>query len=432
MSARSLQEVSMPRHLALTLTVALLAAACGTTTATRPSSSPSAQACAWPEWAAVATGNSPNSLLPDAAASYWMLPFTVQSGLQITVAGRYPDARYASLQVYSPAAALFAVNGVRSSLTDYQIAPDAGSVNPWQKPARPGGRFTVTLRTDVSTNDVNTLPLSPDGTAAGSRGYLQYRVYLPAGGDFSKVVPPAVTLHQGGSTVAMAPCHGSSLSPTKAPPASAGTAAPATPATNAVPAPLKFFRVATDQAPFPNADSTYILTYVTPPAAADVVVIAGRAPRASAGDHPSPWPAPDRDMRYWSMCTYVGSGALPVVVNRLVGGAVDTGCRSDEASRLDSSGNYLYVVGTEAQRGAIDGIPGATFLPFSSAQPTARHLIMLRNMLVSPGFAYSTRGVPPSDPSAAAAVMGAYYPRAAVCSLSTLAARGPAGCLPAS
>src|SRR5258708_1696575 len=213
----SRQEVSMPRQLALTLTVALLAAACGTTVAT-PSSSPSAHACAWPEWAAVATGNSPNSLLPDAAASYWMLPFTVQSGLQITVSGRYPDARYASLQVYSRAAALFAVNGVRSALADYQIAPDAGSVNPWQRPARPGGRFTVTLRADVSTSDVNTLPLSPDGTAAGSGGYLQYRVYLPAGGDFSKVVPPAVTLHPGSSTLAMAPCHGSSSSPTKAPP----------------------------------------------------------------------------------------------------------------------------------------------------------------------------------------------------------------------
>jgi len=422
----------MPRHPALVLIVALLAAACGTTAATRPSSSPSAQACAWPEWAAVATGNSPNSLLPDAAASYWMLPFTVQSDLQITVSGRFPDARYASLQVYSRAATVFAVKGVRSSLADYQIAPDAGSVNPWQKPARPGGRFTVTLRADVSTNDVNTLPLSPVGTVAGSTGYLQYRVYLPADGDFSKVVPPAVTLHEGGRTVAMAPCHGSSSSPTPAP-ASAVTPAPvspATPAPNPVPAPLRFFRVATDQAPFPNTDSTYLLTYVTPPVNGDVVVIAGRAPRAVPGDHPSPWPAPGLDMRYWSMCDNVGVGVLPLVVNRLAGGAVDTGCRSDDATRLDSSGSYLYVIGTEAQRGAIDRIPGATFLPFSAAQPTARHLIGLRNMLVSPGFASSTRDVPPNDPRAAAAVMGAYYPRAGVCSLSALTASGPAACPP--
>jgi hypothetical protein len=418
------------RHLALVVTVLLMTAGCSATTgAAAPS--PSAQACAWPIQVTAATDN---AAAPDAAASYWLQPFTVQSGLRVTVSGRYPDARYASLQVYTGTAAPFAVNGAEASLTDYQIAPDAGSVNPWQNSARPGGRFTVTLRADVSANAVNTLPLGPDGTAAGSRGYLQYRVYLPAGGDLSKVVPPTIALHQGGGAVAMAPCrsHGSSPSPAQAPPASAGTAAQATPATNAVPAPLRFFKLATDQTFFRNVDSTYILTYVTPPAAGDVVVIAGRAPRASTGDHPSPWPASARDMRYWSMCTYLG-GTLPLVVNRLGGGAVDTGCRSDEATRLDSSGNYLYVIGTEAQRGAIDGIPGATFLPFSSAQPAARHIVLLRNMLVSPGFAYSSQAVTQGDnPAATAAVMGAYYPRAAVCSLSTLAARGPAGCVSAS
>jgi hypothetical protein len=63
----------MPRHLALALTVALLAAACGTTTAT-PSSSPSAQACAWPIQETVATVNSDNGALPDAAASYGLQP----------------------------------------------------------------------------------------------------------------------------------------------------------------------------------------------------------------------------------------------------------------------------------------------------------------------------------------------------------------------
>jgi hypothetical protein len=415
------------RHLALVVTVSLMTAGCSATTGAAPSPSPSAQACAWPVQATVATDN---AAAPDAAASYWLQPFTIQGGLRITVSGRYPDARYASLQVYTGTAAPFAVNGVESSLADYQIAPDAGSANPWQSSARPGGRFTVTLRSDVSANEVNTLPLSPDGTAPGSGGYLQYRVYLPAGGDFSKVVPPTITLHEGGGAVAMAPCrsHGSSPAPSQEPSASAGTAAQPTPGTNAVPAPLKFFKIASDQTFFRNVDSTYILTYVMPPAAGDVVVIAGRAPRASTGDHPSRWPAPDRDMRYWSMCTYLG-GTLPLVVNRLGGGAVDTGCRSDEATRLDSSGNYLYVIGTEAQRGAIEGITGATFLPFSSAQPTARHLVLLRNMLVMPGFAYSSQAVTRSnDPAATAAVMGPYYPRAAVCSLTTLAARGPAGC----
>ena len=45
--------------------------------------------------------------------------------------GRFPDARYVSVQVYTP-------DGVGASLTDYRIAPQPGSLNPWQRqgPAR--------------------------------------------------------------------------------------------------------------------------------------------------------------------------------------------------------------------------------------------------------------------------------------------------------
>jgi hypothetical protein len=57
-------------------------------------------------------------------------------------------------------------------------------------------------------------------------------------------------------------------------------------------------------------------------------------------------------------------------------------------------------------------------------------------MLVSHGFAQSIQAVPPSGgasaastASAAAAAMGPYYPRAAVCPLSTLVAEGTQGCL---
>ena len=54
---------------------------------------------------------------------------------------------------------------------------------------------------------------------------------------------------------------------------------------------------------------------------------------------------------------------------------------------------------------------------------------MLRNMLVSISFAHSTEGVTrPDDPAAAAAVMGPYYPHAAVCPLATLVANGPQAC----
>jgi hypothetical protein len=106
--------------------------------------------------------------------------------------------------------------------------------------------------------------------------------------------------------------------------------------------------------------------------------------------------------------------------------------RNDEQTVLDRDGHYTYVVGTEAQRAAIERIPGVTFLPFSADQPTTQHLILLRNMVVDPDFAEAIQNVPAGqDPAVAAGVMGPYYPRAATCPLATAAAAGPAACLPA-
>jgi hypothetical protein len=62
------------------------------------SSSATSQACAWPTLIRVATSNVG---LPDAAASYWIHSFKVYSNLRIILAGRYADARYASIGVYT-------------------------------------------------------------------------------------------------------------------------------------------------------------------------------------------------------------------------------------------------------------------------------------------------------------------------------------------
>jgi hypothetical protein len=62
---------------------------------------------------------------------------------------------------------------------------------------------------------------------------------------------------------------------------------------------------------------------------------------------------------------------------------------------------------------------------------TAVHLLILRNKLVNPRFPYSIQKVAQDDnPASAASATGPYYPRAAVCPLSTLVARGPQACLP--
>jgi hypothetical protein len=386
-----------------------------------------AQGCAWTN---EVDAYSANTVIPDAADEVWIEFFPVAPGLRIVLSGTFPDARYASLQAYTPIGAPFTRNGVGSTLTDYQIAPDQGSVNPWQQQAAPGGHYTVTLREDVAPGQVNTIPIAPEGTTSG-QGLLVYRVYLPAEGDFSRVELPTLTLEQGGRSERLAPCT-TFNSPLTAPRSSSSPAPTTTPspsATRPAVAQLQFFEE-TIGTLAPNVDTPYVLAYLVPPGPGDVVVIRAEAPTHASGDHPSPWPAAKEDVRYWSMCIALATGVLPTVMNLAPSGGTDTGCRADDQTKLDAAGEYAFVLGTEAQRATIESVADTTFLPFSAAQPATTHLLVLRDMLVNPSFAYSPgRVTQTSDPAATEAVMGPYYPRATVCPLSTLVAAGVAGCL---
>jgi hypothetical protein len=347
-------------------------------------------------------------------------------GTRIVLSGRFPDARYVSVEVYTPA-------GAGASLPDYRIAPRPGSVNPWQHRAAPGGRFTVTIRPDPAPGQANTLPL-PAGTTSRHTGYLIYRVYLPAGESSSQVPFPVLTVEQGGAARTLPACRGHSA-PVHLPAVSGSAAATAGGSGTgaATPPPLEFYKPAQstfNDAGLANAETSYLMTYLIRPPAADVVVVMAKAPTFAPGRHPSPWPAPGEDVRYWSMCVGVGVRLVPLVANRLPGGRTDYGCRADEATRLNAAGYYTYVIGGESQRAAISRVPGVTFLPFSTTHPSGAYLVVLRNMLVSPSFTHSPAGLTQAgDPAAAAAVMGPYYPRTAVCPLATLTAHGPRACL---
>jgi hypothetical protein len=379
--------------------------------------------CAWPTSLSAQVNN---TAFPDAAEEYMGTPIVAPGGTRIVLSGRFPDARYASIQVYTP-------GGVGTSLDDYQIAPQPGSVNPWQQRSAPGGRFTVTIGPDASPGQANTLPL-PTGTTSQHPGYLIYRVYLPAGGDFSAVPLPVLTVEQGNAARTLPACR-SHNAPVHFPAAS-GSPAPAADASGAA-APslgqLEFFKP--PQSTFnneglANVDTSYVLAYLVRPSAPDVVVITAKAPTFARGSHPSPWPAQGEDVRYWSMCIGLLAPPIPVVANNLPGGGTDYGCRADEATRLNAAGDYTYVIGSEAQRAAISRVPGVTFLPFSTAQASRLYLVGLRNVLASASFTRSPQAIAQADdPVAAAAAMGPYYPRAAVCPLTTLISKGAQACL---
>jgi hypothetical protein len=385
----------------------------------QPVSAPG-MSCAWPTGLSAQANN---TAFPDAAAVYWVQPIVASTGTRIVLSGRFPDARYASVDVYTP-------GGVGTSLPDYRIVPHPGSVNPWQRQSAPGGRFTVTIRRDPAPGPANTLPL-PVGTTRRHPGYLIYRVYLPAAA--SDVPLPVLTVDQGRATRTLPTCpsHNTPV-PLPAVSGSAASAAGGFGAAASPPPQLEFFKPAQstfNNAGLANVDTTYVLTYLVRPPAPDVVVVTGKAPTFAPGSHPSPWPARGEDVRYWSMCIGLLIRHRPLVVNKLPGGGTDYGCRADEATSLNAAGDYTYVIGSESQRAAISRVPGVTFLPFSTAHPAGPYRLALRNMLVSPSFTHSPQAITQAnDPAAAAAVMGPYYPRAAICPLATLTARGPQAC----
>lgn len=405
-------------------TPAMASAASGS--ASSDSAGPITPSCAWTEAAA----STNNTAAPDSSAVYWVLPFTVQDGLQISMSGNFPDARFGSFQVYKSGGGEFSTNGVSAAITDYQIQPDPGSVNPWQHRHSAGGRFTVTVQADVAPGEANTMPLAPAGVTSGTEALI-YRVYLPVHNDFDKVLLPVVTFRLNGVSEQVPDCPPDTASSSSTATSMAVTSAAVTPTatTAAAAGSVEFARAAGGTAGFPNADSGYLTALVTPPTNGDVVVIQGKAPVASKGNHPSLWPGRGVSVRYWSLCNYLDVSGSPLVLNDLPDGQVDYGCRNDEQTALDRNGSYAYVVGTESQRAAIDRIRGATFVPFSTAEPTTAQLLVLRNMLANPDFAEAIQNVPQNGSAASAAqVMGQYYPHVAVCSLATLASGGVGAC----
>ena len=74
----------------------------------RPVVSVPGMSCAWPTELSAQTDN---VAFPDAAEEIFGQPIVASAGTRIVLAGRFPDARYVSVQVYTP-------DGVGASLTD--------------------------------------------------------------------------------------------------------------------------------------------------------------------------------------------------------------------------------------------------------------------------------------------------------------------------
>lgn len=414
--------------------------------------------CAWP---IITNSESVNVAYPDTDSTYWTTPYRVEPDTKIVVNGTYVNSRFMSFNAYDSTFGSFSVNGVQGALIDYQIAPDAGSVNPWQQPttaaaraATTGRKFTVTLQSDVPSQIPNTIPIAPTGTAAGSIGFLLMRVYLPKNGDYSAVKLPNISLVTSSGTTTIKPCAAKTQrAPTKAnknvPPAAKAAlkqligkardggnpdtgSGPCT--GSACPPDLQFSRAmaATTNSVFPNSASAYVSAIFQPNPKA-VVLVRGLAPTTPAlvppGTEPLPWPSSRFQLQYFSMCNNIYRKPWPVIINNLPSGNQELGCRADNETKLDRQGRYTYVVASQAQKQAVSRWKKTTFLPTSIKSAKTREVLILRNMLSNDSFSQSAMNAPQDANAAdAAASMGAYYPVAVSCALNFYLKHGPDAC----
>ena len=337
--------------------------------------------CGWNMELSKHTLDDLNVAAPDTAAAYWTRRYRVKPGLSLKIEGHFPDARYFSFNTYDSRFRSFSTNGITSSIADYQIEPNPDNVNPWRQAGPPGGSYTINVGPHPSPDVVNALPLAPAGTEEERDGFLIFRVYKP-GGDPAAVDLPKVTVTSPTGTQTFASCTNQDKN--------FGAAIKRLPRAGK---PLPdhdpdsgFARInAGGMSAFANVDNAYVKYLFAPPPAGQVLVVRGKAPIHPAGDHPTPWPRPGVDVRYFSMCSYPSIFPAPLTRNRMANGSIDYGCRNDEQTKLDSEGYYTYIVGTAAQRSEITGVPEANFVPLSTEHP-GNHFLLLRNLLPNSDF----------------------------------------------
>lgn len=335
--------------------------------------------CAW--WTVTDVDNF-NIAFPDAAATYWAMPFLVNLQDEVIIEGVYPDERYMSLALYNQFLDPYTYTDPASGevfpsyLADFEIDPDPGSLNPWQEAAEPGGRYTVTIKKEPQVGELNVLPFleSPEDSLG-----LEGSFPLPAPCNTAES-PYTCTLD------------GMFMAPLKQAQSSV----------------------------FSNPDNTYLPALLNLDPAERVFVVRGKLPSTPPGTTPTPWRDPPFDMRYWSMCNALYVRPYPTVA--------DGGCVADLDVVLDENGCYTIAVSTEdarpsnatAQNGVVwlRGIRGV------------RNLLILRNMLPV-DFPFAAQNVTKDGSwQTAYTAMQEYYPTiTAACTTSHFEANGWQGCV---
>lgn len=363
-------------------------------------------------WAGETDQRDVNIGAPDDDERDWLSPLAPSSSTEVVISGEYPAARYFSFHVYNDSGEAL------GSIYDHEIAPDAGSANPYEaKPRKGTGRsYHVTIRFEPKPADPapNTFYTGEPGTSPVA--LLVYRVYVPTDTtDPTGGKPyPRVTLASSDGTplVEDAAC--------SVTPPSFGSTLWQTFAEGSLPDGLISYAPASAADPpqwsrafgsrLGNQQNAYLTTDISS-SYGQLVVFHARAPTFPNTVNGAPV-YKHKQLRYWSFCTYDPEGEALV------------GCEPDYLSAI-RGGQYTFVVSSAAERPAnATAANGVTWLPLG-AQPAAQ--IVYRNMLPSPSFPYAAESITsPTQP--VQQTMGRYYPTAVYCSTSTFEAGGWKGC----
>jgi hypothetical protein len=391
-------------------------------------------------WLFRLSGDQVNVAFPDEAARYWVAQLPVPPGFHIQVDGRFPHARYISFITYDPATR--AIDGIH----DTQIAPDAGSVNPFVAGASrtaanrsytvyvrnaavpPGGRAQNTVYTDNGQPPPGTKTSQPTQTAT-----LIYRVYEADQGldIMGGVGLPELSLvsDDGTRRQHLPDCPDHSLPSTQAITDGLASAGPGA-GSDGVPSaelggqdPPVWLRYtnavngvangalnnprtgaawppaqqATNMLPsggfYENVDNAYMTAFDTA-SYGDILVFHAKAPTTPQTFLPADTVMGGGQLRYWSMCSNTSTTQY-------------LGCVKDDDVTLDSQGYYTVVISTATNRPASANIScGIEWLP-KGPLPSAP--IILRNMLPDPSFTQAVQDVPPGS-GTEQQVLGPYYP----------------------
>lgn len=389
---------------------------------------------------------------PEESATYWLARFDLPAGASLVLRGRYPHARYMSLNSYSEAAPT-------DTLSDIRIAPRPGSTNPFiagnrRDLARRSWRVTVLDEAPPGAGEErrsNTLFAAPQGDAPIE---LLYRVYEPDRGldltggtglpharltladasvrrgneacdminDPNREITVDTTPEALWETARRAPGCDAATNPAYDPPrwerffnfeyAALGVIADCTQAgrelRHSTPATL-------EGGNYSNRDSAYVYSHLSRDFG-PVLVLRGklpRTPRTRAGQ-----PVMGRgQMRFWSLCT--GESRVTTYT---------PDCLADRQVPIDAARNFVIVVSRRADRpGNARRECGVGWLDWGERGDGVGDadygLLIMRNMLASPGFGAAIQNIPrPGDEHE---VMGPYLPQAGY---TTTAEFETAGC----